>query len=69
MIALFPSNGVVHCRCGCTGCPYVCEGGALGTVAVPESWSNCSPRAAAERPLTAEVLADLAQTLSAIEGR
>ena len=47
----------------------MCEGGALGTVAVPESWTDRIPRAAAERPLTAEVLADLFEILAAIEGR
>jgi hypothetical protein len=47
----------------------VCEGGALGTVSVPEAWSDRDPQAPAEGPLTAEVLAALAQLLAAIEGR
>ncbi len=32
MVAMFPSNGVVHCTCGCTGCPYVCDGGTSNNV-------------------------------------
>jgi len=36
---------------------------------VPEAWSDRNPQVPAERPLTVEMLADLARILSAIEGR
>jgi hypothetical protein len=45
---------------------YVCEGGPLGTIGVPAGWTNLSP-AAAERPLTIEVLIELARVVAALK--
>jgi len=44
---------------------YVCEGGPLGTIALPEDFTDrgLSPTA---RPLTADVLAALAATIRAL---
>ena len=47
---------------------YVCEGGALGTTALPESWTDRGPPPAPHR-LTLEGLATLAKTMAAIEER
>jgi hypothetical protein len=44
---------------------YVCEGGLLGTVALPEDFTDRGQVPAA-RPLTAEVLAELAATIAAL---
>lgn len=44
---------------------YVCEGGALGSVALPEDATDRGPEPAAG-PLTIEVLADLAALVAAI---
>jgi len=44
---------------------YVCEGGPLGTVTLPEDFTDRG-LPPADRPLTAEVLADLAATLRAV---
>jgi Family of unknown function (DUF5372) len=44
---------------------YICEGGPLGTVALPEDFTDRGPAPAA-RPLSAEVLAELAATISAL---
>lgn len=44
---------------------YVCDGGTLGSVTLPETFTDrgASP---ATRPLTAEVLTDLAAVVSAV---
>ena len=44
---------------------YVCEGGPLGSVTLPEDFTDrgLTP---ADRPLTAEVLAELAATITAL---
>jgi hypothetical protein len=47
---------------------YICEGGALGSVGIPEAWCDRAPPAA-KQPLTSELLADLVRVLAAIEGR
>jgi hypothetical protein len=44
---------------------YVCEGGPLGSVALPEDFTDRGLPPAA-RPLTLEVLAELAATLRAL---
>jgi hypothetical protein len=44
---------------------YVCEGGPLGTVTLPEDFTDRGLMPAA-RPLTAEVLAELAATITAL---
>ena len=44
---------------------YVCEGGPLGTLGLPTSWTSFGPPAA-ERPLTVEVLIELAALMAAI---
>jgi hypothetical protein len=44
---------------------YVCEGGALGSVALPEDATDRGPEPAAG-PLTVEVLADLAVVVAAL---
>jgi Family of unknown function (DUF5372) len=45
---------------------YICEGGSLGTVTLPEDFTDRG-LPPATRPLTAEVLAVLAATLSALK--
>ena len=47
------------------GVAVSCEGGPLGSLMVPLSWTDRGP-AAADAPLTFEVLADLAGVISAI---
>ena len=44
---------------------YVCEAGPLGSVTLPEDFTDRGVAPAA-RPLTAEVLAELAATISAL---
>ena len=44
---------------------YVCEGGPLGSVTLPEDFTDRGLTPAA-RPLTAEVLAELAATITAL---
>ena len=44
---------------------YVCEGGPLGTVALPEDFTDRG-LAPAVRPLSAEILAELAATIRAL---
>ncbi len=44
---------------------YVCEGGPLSTVALPEDFTDRG-LAPAGRPLTAEILAELAATITAL---
>jgi len=46
---------------------YVCEGGAAGTIGVPEDATDRVPAPAAT-PLTAEVLAGLVELVAAIRG-
>jgi hypothetical protein len=45
---------------------YVCEGGLLGTIGLPAAWTSLS-EPAAERPLTIEVLIELAVLVSALK--
>jgi hypothetical protein len=45
---------------------YVCEGGALGTIGLPVAWTSLS-EPAAERPLTIEVLIELAALIKALK--
>jgi Family of unknown function (DUF5372) len=45
---------------------YICEGGPLGTLTLPEDFTDRS-LPPATRPLTAEILAELAATLSALK--
>jgi hypothetical protein len=45
---------------------YVCEGGALGTIGVPVAWTSLS-EPAAERPLTIEVLIELAALIKMLK--
>jgi uncharacterized protein DUF5372 len=45
---------------------YICEGGALGTVTLPEEFTDRGLPPAA-RPLTAEVLAELAATIRTLK--
>jgi Family of unknown function (DUF5372) len=47
---------------------YVCEGGPLGTIGVPEDATDRAPVPAAYA-LTGEVLAELVAVVAAIEGR
>jgi hypothetical protein len=44
---------------------YVCDGGTLGNVTLPESFTNRAAPAAPQ-PLTADVLIDLAAVVSAL---
>jgi hypothetical protein len=44
---------------------YICEGGPLGTVTLPEDFTDRG-LAPAVRPLSAEVLAELAATIVAL---
>ena len=55
------------CRCG-GGRLYVCEGGPLGTVGLPEDATDRGAQAA-ERPLSLEALAELAVVVAALERR
>ena len=50
------------------GLAVSCEGGPLGSLMVPLSWTDRGP-AAADAPLTYEVLIDLAGVISAINPR
>jgi hypothetical protein len=47
---------------------YVCVGGLLGSIGVPEDATDRAP-AAATTPLTSEVLAGLVEVVSAISSR
>jgi hypothetical protein len=49
-----------------TGCIYICEAGALGTVTLPEEFTDRG-LPLATRPLTAEVLAELATTVRTLK--
>ncbi len=44
---------------------YVCEGGPLGTIGLPDAWTSLS-EPAAERPLTVELI-ELAALVSALK--
>ena len=44
---------------------YICDGGELGNMTLPEDYTNRGALAAA-RPLTADVLADLAAVIAAL---
>ena len=48
------------------GLLYVCEGGPLGTIGLPAAWTSRG-EAAAVRPLTIEVLIELAALISALK--
>ena len=48
------------------GLLYVCEGGPLGTVGLPVAWTSLSEPAAG-RPLTIEVLVELAALVKALK--
>jgi hypothetical protein len=45
---------------------YVCEGGPLGTIGLPVAWTSLG-EPAAERPVTIEVLIDLAALMAALK--
>jgi hypothetical protein len=45
---------------------YVCEGGPLGTVGLPSSWTSLSTPAV-DRPLTIEGLIELARLAKALK--
>jgi hypothetical protein len=51
-----------------SGVAVSCEGGPLGSLMVPVTWTDRGP-AAAGAPLTYEVLIDLARVISAISPR
>ena len=50
------------------GLAVSCEGGPLGSVMLPVAWTDRGP-AAADTPLTYEVLAGLAEVVSAMSAR
>lgn len=50
------------------GLAVSCEGGPLGSVMLPLAWTDRGP-AAADCPLTYEVLADAAAVISAVRAR
>jgi hypothetical protein len=50
------------------GLAVSCEGGPLGSLMVPLSWTDRGPSAAGA-PLTYEVLIDLAEAVSAVKSR
>ena len=45
---------------------YICEGGPLGTIGLPAAWTSLS-EPAAERPVTIEVLVELAALVRALK--
>jgi hypothetical protein len=47
---------------------FVCEGGPLGRVTVPESWTDCAPASAGHR-LSVEALVELDTLLTVLEQR
>jgi hypothetical protein len=47
---------------------FVCEGGPLGRVTVPESWTDCAPAPAGHR-LSVEALVELDTLLTVLEQR
>jgi hypothetical protein len=48
------------------GLLYVCEGGPLGTIGLPAAWTSLS-EPSAERPLTIEILSELAALVKALK--
>src|SRR4051794_35229904 len=48
------------------GLLYVCEGGPLGTIGLPAAWTSLS-EPSAERPLTIEILGELAALVTALK--
>ena len=50
------------------GLAVSCEGGPLGSLMLPLAWTDRDP-AAADAPLTYEVLAELAGAISAVQSR
>jgi hypothetical protein len=50
------------------GLAVSCEGGPLGSLMMPLAWTDRGP-AAADAPLTYEVLAELAVAISAVQSR
>jgi hypothetical protein len=50
------------------GLAFSCEGGPLGSLMLPLAWTD-RDRAAAERPLSYEVLVDLAAEVAAVKSR
>jgi hypothetical protein len=46
---------------------YICEGGPLGTIGLPEAWTSLSKPPAVKRPVTIEMLIDLAALISALK--
>lgn len=58
---------VLYVRREAGGRVYVCDGGRFGGVSLPEEATDRGP-APAERPLTWEVLVELAAALAAIDG-
>ena len=47
------------------GLLYVCEGGPLGTIGLPAAWTSLS-EPPSERPVTIEVLVELAALMTAL---
>jgi hypothetical protein len=47
---------------------FVCEGGPLGRVTVPESWTDCAPAPAGHR-LSVEALVELDTLITVLEQR
>ena len=45
---------------------YICEGGPLGTIGLPVAWTSLS-EPTAERPVTIEVLLELAALVKALK--
>ncbi len=45
---------------------YICEGGPLGTIGLPVAWTSLS-EPPAERPVTIEVLVELAALVKALK--
>jgi hypothetical protein len=58
---------VLYVRRLATGRVYVCDGGRFGGVSLPESATDRGPEPA-ERPVTFEVLVELAAVVAAIHG-
>jgi hypothetical protein len=50
------------------GLAFSCEGGPLGSLMLPLAWTDRDPAAAA-RPLSYEVLVDLAAEVAAVKSR
>ena len=48
---------------------YICDAGERGTLALPPDFTDRGDDSVGRRPLDVRVLADLARTLRAVEGR